>query len=257
MASKVLDFYRELVGQASTGRTYGVSDIINRFPLTPSSIYPAFDAAKLSSVSATASELASYVKLLISEFTLYLDNGNTDTTILDTISPQAFIAFYEAKNDLGGTFGTDSNASLFASALRPITVTASATTPQQSFIYNVSTAGWNTSFFNFNTSVSSSSTPDINLYNNVVMFVAGFMDKSASIKMEELQFITPANVKEGVKSYPLLDSGRSNGLILLDESYYIGKNLKYTVDVNFTGTGAVEVAPIGIQFMNSQYYNQE
>lgn len=253
MANSLENLYRTIVvDSAAMNKSWSITDIISRFPVAPTAIYPQFDATKLAGVTATGTEIASFIRVLLSEFRVYYENGTVNDNIIDTIAPLAFIGLYQAKQELGGVFGLDSGSTLFASALRPITVTLSS----QNWITNVATAGWNTAFFTFNTA-NSSATPDLNLYNNVTMLVFGFIDESPSAKLQELQFITPSSVKEGVKVFDLNGFPNTTGLMLLDQAYYIGKNLKYTVDMNFSSTGAAKIIPFGIQFMNAQYFNQE
>ncbi len=248
-------YYRELVSLTS-GTNIDISTVLRKFPATPAMMYPEFDTTKLSNVRITNDELADFIRVINSAFRVYYQNGTSNDNYIDAISPLAFIALYQAKEDLGGVFGLDSSATLFASAIRPITFTAANTTPQQNWNFNVSTAGWNTSFFTINTAFTSS-TADLNLYNNVTMFIAGFEEVSPSVKLLELQFVTPSGVKEGVKDFPLNGLPGTTNLLMLDQSYYIGKNLKYTIDMNFTATGAIELKPIGLQFMTAQYFNQE
>jgi hypothetical protein len=248
-------FYRELVTHTS-GTNIDIQTVLKKFPATPAMMYPEFDTTKLSNVKITNSELANFIRVINSAFRVYYQNGSTNDNFIDAISPLAFIALYQAKEDLGGVFGLDSSATLFASAIRPITFTAANTTPQQNWKFNITTAGWNTGFFTVNTA-NTSSTANLNLYNNVTMLIVGFAESSPSVKLQEIQFITPSGVKEGVKDFPMIGLPGSTNLLLLDQSYYIGKNLKYTIDANFSDTGAIELKPIGLQFMTAQYFNQE
>jgi len=249
-------FYRELV-TGDPNATVPINNVLGRFPVIPSVIYPPFDVSKLEGVQMTAKELAAFIKVINSAYRVYYSNGSSNDNFIDYISPLAFVSLYQAKQELGGVFGLDSGSTLFASAIRPITFTAGNSTPQQNWNFSVSTAGWNTSFFTVNTAISNTTTPDLNLYNNVTMVVFGFMEQSPSVKTLEVQFVTPAGVKQGVKDFAMNGLPGSTDILLLDESYYIGKNLKYTIDVNFTATGAIEFKPIGLQFMTSQYFNQE
>lgn len=245
-------FYKELV-LGDPNATITINDVLGRFPVIPSAIYPPFDISKLSGVQMTARELAAFVKVINSAYRVYYSNGSSNDNFIDYIAPLSFISLYQAKHELGGVFGLDSTATLFASAIRPITFTLT----QQNWNFNVSTAGWNTSFFVINTANANSTTPDLNLYNNVTMLVFGFIESSPSVKVQEVQFITPSGVKEGIKDFAMNGIPGSTNILLLDQAYYIGKNLRYTVDVNFSTTGAIEFKPIGFQFMTAQYFNQE
>ncbi|MFP3257539.1 MAG: hypothetical protein RXO36_07055, partial [Candidatus Nanopusillus acidilobi] len=230
-------FYRELV-TGDPNADVSINSVLGRFPVIPSVIYPPFDVSKLEGVKMTAKELAAFIKVINSAYRVYYSNGASNDNFIDYISPLAFVSLYQAKQELGGVFGLDSGSTLFASAIRPITFTAGLATPQQNWNFTVSTAGWNTSFFVVNTAIANTSTPDLNLYNNVTMVIFGFHDASA--KLTEVQFTTPAGVKQGVKEFIMNNLPGSTDLLLLDESYYIGKNLRYTIDVNFSGTGTVE-----------------
>lgn len=249
-------FYRELV-TGDPNADISINSVLGRFPVIPSVIYPPFDVTKLEGVKMTAKELAAFIKVINSAYRVYYSNGASNDNFIDYISPLSFVSLYQAKQELGGVFGLDSGSTLFASAIRPITFTAGLATPQQNWNFTVSTAGWNTSFFVVNTAISNTSTPDLNLYNNVTMVIFGFEDFSASSKLLEVQFVTPAGVRQGVKNFAMNGLYGSTDLLLLDESYYIGKNLKYTIDINFSATGAVGIKPIGFQFMTAQYFNQE
>lgn len=167
------------------------------------------------------------------------------------------IGLQHAKQNVGnkGVYGGPGNA-LHTQAIRPITSTASDTTPRQTWIDNSVTAGWQTGYFDLDLT-KSSATADLNLLNNVEMLVLGLADFSVSPKVLEYQFQENGNKPLGVQSHPL-NLAQDGDTVSLDvESYLIPTNTKYSVDVNFSSSGAAVPAIIGIQYVSDVYYGQE
>jgi len=235
---------RDIVGEPTVGDAVGA--IYN----------PQAIGQNVSGQTLLGSELAHFSKWYFNQFVKPAPAGYL-RDFFDSKFTVGLIGLLHAKQNLGngGIYGGP-GAALHAQAIRPITATASASTPSETWNVASVTAGWNTDFFNLDMS-HTSTTPNLNLEKNVEMMVFGLADFNTSPKLYEYQFKENGNNPLGVQSRPLTFAPEGDAISLETESYIIPTGQKYTVDVNFSESGSSVPVLIGIQYVTNYYYTQE
>jgi hypothetical protein len=175
----------------------------------------------------------------------------------DTKFPNALLMLLHAKHSFNqGVFGTFGKGSIHAQQIRPVTVYASGGTSIENWLLSSVAAGWNSSIFNIDLT-HTSITGSLNLANNVEMLVFGFGDFNSSSKLYEVRPAENGTNPIGVRSHSLMRSPITEKIVLFDQVIGIPKDSKFTFDGNYAAAGASEPFLTGVQFVTSNYYNQE
>jgi hypothetical protein len=233
------------------GQGMSVLDLLEYYPFGISSKI----SNDIMTLTATGEEWADFIRFYRNTFLV----ENQYREIVDyytAMFPYALLGVLFAKKELNGTIGLGKKGSIFPSAIRPVTVYATTGSAVESWLVSSVTAGWNKKVFYMNNQ-NTSTTPSINLNENVVEVVFNLADYYQPAKMFEFQATDESGAPLGVKSYPEINMEGNVGILYSDTVFYIGKRGSLTFDINYQTAGASIPVVKGIEFNSPARYTQE
>jgi hypothetical protein len=171
-----------------------------------------------------------------------------------SIALSAMAAKYQLGNPKLGLLPGSSR--LRPQMIRPVTVFASGGTSIETWLQTAGAAGWNSSVWTIDTSITST-TKNINTQNNVALLILGIFEEEGAPLLQEYQWFDSSGASAGVESLALLYALNNLNLYRLAQPLYVGANSRVTFDLNYSQTGNTIPGVFGVQFARPQYATAE